>query len=361
MKKAPIKYNPAFLSREELAASFVVREVDLELLVETVAENTHSSNQHVLIIGPRGMGKTMLALRTAGYVADDKELGALWYPIVFSEESYEIYTAAEFWLSALFHLAKQTGDKDLERAHELLKAERDEKRLYDLALARLMDFADEQKKRLLLVVENLHMILDEQISSDDSWSIRHTLLNEPRIMLLATATTRFDEIDNSGKAMFELFKLHFLEPLNITESRILWESLTGHKVEEQRIRPIQILTGGNPRLMTIISAFAKGATFRELMNHLTSLIDEYTTYFKSNIESLPSLERKIFVTLANIWEPATAARVAQEARIDVNKASSLLRRLESRGGVSVVKAGKGKKSYQVTERLYNIYHLMRLS
>ena len=97
------------------------------------------------------------------------------------------------------------------------------------------------------------------------------------------------------------------------------------------------------------------------MEHLTSLIDEYTTYFKSNIEGLPSLERKIFVTLANIWEPATAARVAREARIDVSKVSSFLKRLESRGSVAVVKETGRKKSYQVIERLYNIYHLMRLS
>jgi hypothetical protein len=97
------------------------------------------------------------------------------------------------------------------------------------------------------------------------------------------------------------------------------------------------------------------------MKQLTFLIDEYTTYFKSNIESLPPLERKVFITLANIWEPATAARVAQDTRIAVNKASSLLKRLESRGTIDVVKASGGKKSYQVTERLYNIYHLMRIS
>jgi hypothetical protein len=361
MKTTPMKYNPAFLSRDELVRSFVVRTVDLNLIVETVKENTGNSNQHVFIIGPRGMGKTMLALRVAAHLDNDKKLSAGWYPIIFSEESYEIATAAEFWLRAVFHLAGQTGDEDMAGFHDKLKKERDEKRLYEQALACLMDFADQQQKRLLLVVENINMLLDEQISADESWNLRHTLLNEPRIMLLATAVTRFDEIDNSGRAMFDLFKTYTLEPLDTKEAQTLWESLTGHKVQENRIRPIQILTGGNPRLLAIISSFAAGASFRELMKQLTFLIDEYTTYFKSNIESLPSLERKIFVTLANIWEPATAAQVAGDARIDVNKASSLLKRLESRGSVCVVKASGRKKSYQVTERLYNIYHLMRLS
>jgi tetratricopeptide (TPR) repeat protein len=361
MRPTLMKYNPAFLSPDELIRSFVVRHSDLELILETLKENTGNSNQHVLIIGPRGMGKTMLVLRAAASIAGDKELNSRWYPLVFSEESYEVSTAAEFWLRAVFHLGKQEKNETLVQAHDQLRAEKDEKRLYERALACLMDFADRQKKRLLLVVENLNMLLAEQIGSDQSWDLRHTLLNEPRIMLLGTAPSRFDEIDNAGKAMFDLFKIHYLDPLNTQESKLLWEYLIEERIEENKIRPLQILTGGNPRLMAIISSFAVGASFRELMKQLTSMIDEYTTYFKSNIESLPSLERKVFVTLANIWEPAEAARVAREARIDVNKASSLLKRLESRGCVGILKSSGRKKNYQVTERLYNIYHLMRIS
>ncbi|NIM12356.1 MAG: AAA family ATPase [Candidatus Aminicenantes bacterium] len=356
-----MKNNPAFLSQEELIQSFVVRQEDLDLIVETVKENNGNSNQHVLIIGPRGMGKTMLVLRAMAYIDNNKQLNSQWYPIVFSEESYEVFTAAEFWLRTIFHLSKQTKDENLVQVHERLKEERDEKRLYEMALACLMDFADQHNKRLLLVVENINMLLEDQIGSDETWDIRHTLLNEPRIMLLGTAPSQFDEINNAGKAMFDLFKIHDLEPLSTKDSKLLWEYLTGQKVEQNKIRPIQILTGGNPRLLVIISSFAAGASFRELMKQLTFLIDEYTTYFKSNIESLPSLERKVFVTLANIWEPAEAARVARDARIDVNKTSSLLKRLESRGCVSIAKSSGRKKSYQVTERLYNIYHLMRIS
>jgi GTPase SAR1 family protein len=70
MRPTLMKYNPAFLSREELIRSFVVRHLDLELIIETIKENTGNSNQHVLIIGPRGMGKTMLVLRTGGNQSD---------------------------------------------------------------------------------------------------------------------------------------------------------------------------------------------------------------------------------------------------------------------------------------------------
>lgn len=96
MKPTLMKYNPAFLSEEELIQSFVVRQVDLDLIIETIRENSGSSNQHILIIGPRGMGKTMLVLRAAAHITNDKDLNKMWYPLVFSEESYEVWTAAEF-------------------------------------------------------------------------------------------------------------------------------------------------------------------------------------------------------------------------------------------------------------------------
>ncbi len=58
MSKRIVKYNPAFLSNEELVRSFVVRHAELELIEQVIRENVTKSNQHVLVIGPRGIGKT---------------------------------------------------------------------------------------------------------------------------------------------------------------------------------------------------------------------------------------------------------------------------------------------------------------
>ncbi|MHC4867191.1 MAG: ATP-binding protein [Planctomycetota bacterium] len=167
-----VKYNPAFLTAEELVASFVVRHTELELIVQVVRENVTKSNQHVLVIGPRGIGKTMLALRVVQQIRDDEALGAKWYPLVFGEESYQVSTPGEFWLEGIFHLAHRTGDERWQRTYEDLRDERDEERLQERALGQLMDFADRQGKRLLLVVENFNMLLGEQISDDDAWKLR---------------------------------------------------------------------------------------------------------------------------------------------------------------------------------------------
>jgi len=356
------KYNPAFLSKQELIHSFVVRHIELDILLETIRTNTFESNQNVLMIGPCGMGKTHLVLRAAAAVQDDEELKNRWYPIVFGEESYEVFTAGQFWLEALGHLGEQRkGELRDDRWAQIcdrLHDEQDEQRLHDQALARILDFADEQKKRLLLIVENFNLILGDQMSDDEGWLIRRTLLNEPRIMLLATATSRFDEIDNVNKPMYELFKIHTLQALDEEACGRLLASIGGQKLKAERVRQIQILTGGNPRFLAIIASFASNTSFRELMEDLTDLIDDHTDYFKTNIEKLPALERKVFVTLADIWNPAASREVAKEARINVNKASSLLKRLKERGAVEI--RGKGRRQkYQVVERLYNIYYLMR--
>jgi len=359
MARRPMKYNPAFLREDELIDSFVVRHEDLDLVLQVVRDNTTGSNQHVLITGPRGIGKTMLALRVVAEVRRDAELSELWRPVVFAEESYEVTTPGEFWLEAIFHIAEHTDDPRWRQTYEELKEEPDEIRLRERALAQLMDFADAQDKRLLLVVENLNMLLADQLSSDDAWAIRHTLANEPRIMLLATATQHCSEFENSEKALFEMFKPHELKPLDEDDCRKVWTQVVGREPPPGAIRPVQILTGGNPRLLTIISHFGAKLSLRELMRDLMQLVDDHTEYFKSHLDNLPSVERKVYLALADIWDPATARQVAAAARLEVSKTSSLLNRLQNRGAVSVISQRGRRKLYQVAERMYNIYYLMR--
>ncbi len=337
----------------------MVRQKDLEHIVELIRENGQNNCQHILFVAPRGFGKTTLALRVASEIRKSKEFSENWYPVVFSEESYEICTPGEFWLEAIFHIGKQTQDMRWQNVYEELRTESKEDRLRDRALAQLMDFADERNVRLMLVVENMNMLLGQQISSDDAWKLRHTLMSEPRIMVLGTATSRFDQLDNSENALFELFKINKLEPLNTDECQILWESITGQQLSWNRIRPIGILTGGSPRLLVIISGFIVKNSLKELMENLTGLVDEHTEYFKSHLDRLPPQERKVFVTLADTWNPATASVIAKYSRISVNSVSSNLQRLISRGAVVVAPEKSRKKWYQVAERMYNIYHLLR--
>ena len=359
MPKRHMKYNPSFLSEAELMESFVVRHADLHLITGIIGENQTGSNQHVLVIGPRGSGKTTLVHRVAIEIKRNEELLDRWYPLIFSEESYEVVSAGEFWLEALFHLSQQTNSGKWKQTYDELKAETDDQRLFERALAQLLDFADSQGKRILLIVENLNMLLGDMMGHDEAWKMRHTLMNEPRMMLLATATNRFEQIENSSHAMFEMFKIQELKPLDDDECNRIWEFVAGEPLSGERIKPIRILTGGNPRLLTIIAKFGAHRSFRKLLDDLVHLIDDHTEYFKSHLDHLPTIERKAYLALAGLWDASTAREVARAARLDVNKTSSLLRRLIGRGAVVVEDRGKKVKWYSVAERMYNIYYLMR--
>jgi tetratricopeptide (TPR) repeat protein len=354
-----MKYNPAFLDQGELIEQFVVRHGDLETVLQTIRENTVAANQHVLVIGPRGSGKTMLVRRAAAEIARDPQLRDRWYPLVFSEESYEVTTPGEFWLEALFHLGQQTKDPRWQEKYDEYGTNwRDEEAMRERALGQLAGFADEQGKRLLLIVENFNALL-RQVSGDDAWKLRHTLQNEPRVMLLATATSRFDEIDQASKAMYELFRVYHLRPLDQDACRQLWHSLTGKTLEGDQVRPIQILTGGNARLLTILSGFGAELSLRRFLDDLVGLVDEHTEYFKSHLDALASAERKVYLTLAELWDPSTARTVAGFARMEVSQTSSLLGRLVDHGAVEILDRPGRTKWYQVAERMYNIYYLFR--
>ena len=359
------KYNPGFLTDDELVESFCVRTAEFDSSIEMLRECDGTSNPHRIVIGPRGSGKTSLLLRIAAEIRGDDDLSRRFYPVVFAEESYEVSTAGEFWLECLSRLADRApaGEdaSDLRRTVEDLRTIHDDRTLGDRCLGTLLDFSDRIGRRLVVMVENLNMMFGDMADGDAGWRLRHTLQTEPRILLMASATSRFDEIDNPDRALYDLFRVVPLLPLGKDECAALWQRVSGRRRDPEDIRALEILTGGSPRLIAIMARFGAGLSFRELMQELLDLIDDHTEYFKSHLDALPAQERRVYLVLADLWKPATTREVADRARLDTSKCSAQLNRLIERGAVEVAGGGARRKQYYLTERLYNIYYLMRRS
>lgn len=365
MTVAARKYNPGFLSDDELVASFCVRKSEFMSLMEALRECSGNPNIHQLLIGPRGSGKTTLLLRVAAEIRRDADLSSRFFPVVFAEESYEVSTAGEFWLECLSRLADQAphreDEPDLRLTCGELRQIRDDRVLADRCIGALQDFSDRHGKRVVAVVENLNMMFRDIAGSQAGWRLRQTLQTEPRIILLASATSRFQEIDNPKRALYELFRVLTLRPLEVEECAVLWQTVSGRPRPPETIRALRILTGGSPRLLTILARFGGNLSFRRLMADLLDLVDDHTEYFKSHLDALPHQERRVYLALADLWKPATTREIADRARLDTSKCSAQLKRLTDRGAVEVAGGTARRKLYYVAERLYNIYYLLRRS
>ena len=357
------KYNPGFLSDDELVSSFCVRTHEFESLMEMLRGCTGNPNQHQIVIGPRGSGKTSLLLRIAAEVRRDADLAASFFPVVFAEESYEVSTAGEFWLECLARLAHQAPQRedapDLLLTVADLRTIQDDQLLGERCLAAVLDFADREDKRLVLMVENLNMMFLDMMDPDAGWRLRKVLQTEPRIILLASATSRFDQIDHPDHALYEMLRIVTLRRLTTKECAVLWKTVSGQSRPTNTIRSLEILTGGSPRLLAIVARFGVGRSFGELMDNLLDLVDDHTEYFKSHLESLPPQERRVYLALADLWEPALTKEIAERARLDTSKCSAQLTRLVDCGAVLVTGGSARRKQYYLSERMYNIYYLLR--
>ena len=354
------RYNPAFLAESDLVEGFVVRHGELEQLEDVVRENIGArSNQHILITGLRGAGKTTLLRRLAIAVKRHDDLAAAWFPVVLPEETYHVTSIGDLWLEVLRALGDASDDARWRDGHDQLVLEPDRRRAGEMALRRVLDFSRECGRRILLMVENLDTVLGEQLTADDGWALRHTLQNEPEIMLVGSAIRGSDVLHDAKAATYEMFRTVELRPLDADECIALWSKVTSSTEDLHMGRPLEILTGGSPRLVAILAGFGERRSVRETMADLEQLVDDHTAYFKGIIESVPPQARKVLVTLAQRWEPSSSRQVAEQAGMDVNLASAQMGRLCERGLVREVREIGRVKLFELSERMLNLYYLLR--
>ena len=305
----------------------------------------------------------MLLARAAAELRTNDKLSGCLLPVRFMEESQEIFNLADFWLETLFHLAREIAAQDSKLARELrdthaaLSDRWREQALDEQARAAVLEAADRLGRKLVLMVENLQS-LGENVDENFGWKLRGLLQSEPQIMLLASATGRFAGLDDAKQPFFELFRIIELEPLATDECRRLWQVVSGDQVSGREIRPLQILTGGSPRLLVIVAGFARHRSLRQLMEELVTLIDAHTEYFRGHLEVLGKTERRVYIAVIDLWQPSRPGEIAARARMDIRVVSTMLGRLVNRGVVIPKESGK-KRLYVAAERLYSIYYKLR--
>ncbi|HEX6046991.1 MAG TPA: tetratricopeptide repeat protein [Pyrinomonadaceae bacterium] len=367
-------YNPERMTETEVKETFVANQWLVDEILSILKQQPKGAGvQHVLIIAPRGMGKTTVLLMLR-FAVLESELAQSWQPVLFPEESYAVYDLADFWLAGLGHLAADTQDEKLSaKIAELQRTHPDGDELEEAAVATIKDWRSKNEKQILMLVDSFDDILTQIGDERDNAKLRDVLMNDGTMMLVGGATTFFKEARDYDQPLYNLFKTYDLASLDSSQIHELLRRrarLDGiEDFDEQlrrnasRVRVLEYFTGGNPRLVMMLYRVITRSDVSELKRGIEKLLDEVTPYYKSKIESLPAQQRKILDHIARMSsrtrEGLTPTEIAASTRLTPNQVSSQLKRLADIGYVRAANVRGRSSYYTLSEPLYAIWHQMR--
>jgi DNA-binding MarR family transcriptional regulator len=396
------RYNPHLLSETELEGIFIGRAFELKELITALQTTAPDAvPQHVLLTGPRGMGKTTLLHRLALEVRNTPALIGRWLPLTFPEEQYKVSTLGELWLNVLDALAdclERLGklapeQMEIDRIVQRLKAmplDEREKQALDAVKA----FIARQNVGLVLLIDGSDGLFSSLENSDPDkrttkksgvlWRLRSVLSHQPGIFWIGTSCLPL-EADNEHpyeEAFLDFFQVYELRPFSQEEMSMAMLKLAEifgmgpnldktaaiekmrQRLDEQpqRLASLHLLTNGNPRAMIVLYHLFTASDNEDIQADLDNLLDTMTPLYKSRMETLSEQPRKVFAYLMEAWNPQTAQQLGEACGLAVNAVSSQLLRLEKQNLVEKVPLSDTRRTgYQVSERFFNIWYLMRCS
>lgn len=370
-------YNPDLLSKDELVEQFIARQ---ELLDHLVADLRRPGlKQHQIIVGTRGMGKTTLLRRLRYAIEDDPKLEAVWMPVTFPEEQYNVARLSDLYLNfidalgdALEHQGRREEAEALDKAREGLPRG-DEPRRAAAALALLLETAHRIERRLLLLVDNLDIVLERLAKQErEQWAFREMLSQEHAILLVGAMPVVIGATYDYGAAFYDFFQIHELGGLTREETRRVLMRMAEQRGAEAvqalletdpaRIDTLHTLAGGNPRTIALLFSVLAQGTDGDVRTDLERLLDQTTPLYKARFEALPAQAQRLVDAIAIHWDPISAGELAENLSLDVNTVSAQLSRLVQQGVLEKVEYDPPTKiGFQLAERFFNIWYLMRAS
>jgi hypothetical protein len=365
-------YNPGVLARDETVKGFVARQ---GMLARAIEELRKGKPQHRIFVGQRGMGKSSLLRRLYFAVLEDPAIAKHWVPVAFREEQYNVASLGDFWLNCLEALDEAsrpdgslpTGTTVLEQALDRLAStpraqlEREAWRVLEAEMRT-------HQRGLCLLVDNVDLIFD-RLSQDECWKLRETL-SEKSLLLIGGSVAPHPATFTYDAPFYDFFRTETLVGLDDAEVRALLRSLSALRntpdvvrvmtEDPGRITTLRILSGGNPRAVVLVHQLLATRPEHTIIDDITALLDMCTPLYKARLEALSAQAQIVFDAVCRAWDPVTAARVASDTRLDVNAVSSQLSRLVAEGVLEQVRYPGSRKAFQVAERLFNVWCLMRM-
>lgn len=378
-------FNPRSQSEADFIASFVARKSMLDYFVRQLRQlDADEPARHQLIVAPRGYGKTSMLRRVAIAVRADPDLRARYLPLSFREEQHNVISLDVFWRNCIQSLletreeeqASESELDDIDAAWKRLEPRQELPRTAqdgEPQRAELQQRCAALGRRPILLIDNLDTLLAGLVS-DHQWTLRQTLQQGGGPVLLAAASRYPDCTHDPAAAFYEFFRIETLSPLDNAEVLSCLKSLAQQRGERGksvlelldrdpgRVAALNTLAGGNPRTLGVLYSVLESHMSTDVLSQLSAMLDTFTGWYQARTEELPMQARAVFDALALNWDPATAADLGKATGLEIGAISSQLSRLEKLGLVEAVpltRKGKGRSGYQLIERFFNIWYLMR--
>jgi TPR repeat protein len=360
-------YNPHQQTEQELLDGFVIREKEFKSIFNDIQKNKmQTPPQHYMVYGIRGNGKTSLLLKLFYEVRKDEDLNKWLIPVIFKEEQYNLRTLYKLWE----HVAEYLGEDLSEFSDLLYKMEQNEEsdNYEEKCFELLQSSLEKNAKKLVLLFDNFGVFLNK-LTDREHQRLREILITCSDIRIIGTSTFVDEVTYDYGKPFFDFFKPVYLKGLNKEDTIKLLLKLNEtapsgdiKKIIEQnpgRIEALRRLTSGIPRTIVLLYQIfmdnSNGSSFKDL----DVLLDKVTPLYKSRMDDLPAQQQEIADIIAKNWDAITVKEIAKKSKIPSNAVSAQLKQLEKNR--LIIKKGTSTKNnmYQVAERFFNIWYLMR--
>jgi tetratricopeptide (TPR) repeat protein len=385
-------FTPGRQTDDELKAAYIARTDLLQSILDDIAATRVGGiPQHHLVIGQRGMGKTTL-LRRIDVALREAPRAANFIPLSFPEEQWTIDRLSALWLNCLDSLADtlERGNPNdpltqtIDEAVKRLRVDNaPEDILAETAEKDFLAIAAKTKRRAVLLVDNLDLVFG-RLKKHELYRLRAFLMKAGAPVLIGVSVYPPKATQDYNAPFYDQFKTHYLNRLSLVQMREVLLRLAERAGNEEivkrlednpgRLHALHALTGGNTRTTVILfQIFARGRFSDDAYHDLETLLDWMTPLYKARFEELSAQAQVIVSTLATIWEPATSARICDRARLENKQVSAQLDRLKKAGIIEEVTVDSEKRTgpiaqgrspkerggYQLTERFFNIWFLMR--
>lgn len=360
------KYTPDEMEEREFLSRFVVRmDIFNEIFEDITSANNTVPQQHYIIIGQRGQGKTTLLRKVLLEVKNSPELLERIVPVKFSEEQYQIRSLSRLWEEVADYLQSIYPDIFPDILDKMEGHFDDED--YELKSFSLFEnTVIQSEKKLLLLIDNIDELIGK-LSIKEQRRLREILLSSSSIRIIGGSTDMLEQHHKYDKPFYQFFKIIKLRGFNEFEAHTFLRAIAKEDQKEQietlirtnyaRIETLRRLTGGVPRTLVMLFDILMddgGNAFDDLLK----ILDEVTPLYKHRMDDLPPQLQEIVHTIAMNWDGMLTREVAKKTKLESKAISAQLKQLEKYEIIESESIGKNK-IYKIKERFFNIWYLMR--